>query len=96
MAGLGTAQRMLSASFEPEIREMKKEMSDPLECPRCHRRHTARAGSALTICPTCDRPPGLGRGPSEAQVRRYLHGRALPALPSLPLAGAAGIEAFRG
>jgi hypothetical protein len=71
-------------------------MSEPLECPRCHRRHTAHTGSRLAICPTCDRPPGLGRGPSEVQVRKYLHGRLLPALPSSPPAGVAGIKAGRG
>jgi hypothetical protein len=71
-------------------------MSEPLECPRCHRRHTVSVGTRLTICPTCDSPPGLGRSASEAYVRRYLRGRKLPALPPRPLAGAVGIEAYHG
>ncbi|HEX8753967.1 MAG TPA: hypothetical protein VF731_11180 [Solirubrobacterales bacterium] len=58
-------------------------MREPLECPRCHRRHSVRAGSALTICPTCDTPPGLGHGPSEQQVRRYLYEHRLPAMPRI-------------
>ncbi len=53
-------------------------MTDPLECPRCHRRAEQRGGGwPARSCPECGAPMILAPAPAQALVRRYLHGDRL-------------------
>ena len=60
---------------------LESEMSQSLECPRCHSTSNVRRGGWQSrSCPVCGSPMILGAAPAEALVRRYLHGDRLTQL----------------
>lgn len=53
-------------------------MTEPLECPRCHRRAESRGGGwPSRSCPACGAPMVLAPGSAQVLVRRYMHGDRL-------------------
>ncbi|HXQ88648.1 MAG TPA: hypothetical protein VN733_03325 [Solirubrobacterales bacterium] len=57
-------------------------MTEPLECPRCHRRAQTRGGGwPSRSCPACGAPMILAREQAQALVRRYMHGDRLAPQP---------------
>ena len=67
--------------------EREMQMSQPLECPRCHSQADVRgSGWGSRSCPVCGSPLVLATGPAEALVRKYLY-RERPAPLGAPPPG---------
>ena len=71
--------------------ERETQMSQPLECPRCHSQVDAHgSGWAKRTCPACGSPLVLAAGPAEALVRRYLYRERPGPLGTPPPSGRRG------